>query len=251
MKPEVSIITPSYNSATFIGETIESVQKQTFSSWEMIIVDDCSEDNTVEIIKKYIKKDSRIKIITTYKNSGPAVARGKAINVAEGDFIAFLDSDDLWEKEKLEMQVGYMKKFDIAATCTSYKEVEYSSGKEIAVKIPLKVARYRDILYHNTIGNSTVILDRKKISNIKIPNIVKRNDYALWLKILKTVDRIVGLNIVLATYRVRSGSVSRKKIGLIKYHWKIYREFENMTIPKSIYTTCRIILNKLKDRINR
>ena len=126
----VSVITPTYNCEKFIGETIESVMEQTYQRWEMIIVDDCSTDHTKEVVEEYAKKDNRIKYHCLEKNSGAAVARTEAMKLAEGEYMAFLDSDDLWMKEKLHKQLAFMKKHDIAFSCTSYEQVD-EEGKPL------------------------------------------------------------------------------------------------------------------------
>ena len=126
----VSVITPTYNCVDFIGETIESVQSQSYQHWEMIIVDDCSTDNTKELVSTYIQEDSRIKYFCLENNSGAAVARTKAMELANGEYMAFLDSDDLWPKDKLEKQLDFMRKHNVAFSCTAYEQVD-ENGKSL------------------------------------------------------------------------------------------------------------------------
>ena len=189
----VSVITPTYNCAKFIGETIESVQAQTYQQWEMIIVDDCSTDNTKEIVDKYIKEDSRIKYFCLKNNSGAAVARTKAMELANGEYMAFLDSDDIWTEEKLKKQLAFMKKHDVAFSCTAYEQID-ENGKllnKIIKTVPK--ADYNRVLLDCPVGNSTVMYNVEKMGKFEVPNIRKRNDDALWLRMLKKEKYIYGM----------------------------------------------------------
>ena len=220
----VSIITPTYNCAEFIGETIDSVQSQTYISWEMIIVDDCSTDNTKEIVEKYSKNDKRIKYYCMISQSGAAKARTRAMQLAQGEYIAFLDSDDLWISDKLEKQLTFMKQHDVAFTCTAYEQID-EEGKLLnrIVKTVPKV-NYNRVLLDCPIGNSTVMYSVKKMGKFEVPNIRKRNDDALWLQMLKKEEYIYGMRNVLMRYRIRQNSISSNKLKLIKYHWILYRD---------------------------
>ena len=180
----VSIITPAYNAADYIVETIESVLAQTYTSWEMLIVNDCSQDNTAEIVQSYAAKDKRIKLISLQQNSGAAAARNTAIQNAKGRYIAFLDSDDLWKKEKLQKQIEFMQQNGYAFTYTSYEHFkEVKENIQNQVQIP-KSLNYKQALKGNKIGCLTVMLDRKQIANIHFTT-QKHEDYILWLNILK------------------------------------------------------------------
>lgn len=244
MKELVSIITPLYNSEEFISETVDSVLAQSYNNWEMLIVDDCSTDKGVNIVKKYQNEDDRIKLIQLEKNSGAAVARNIAIKNANGRYIAFLDSDDLWQPKKLKRQIKFMQENDYAFTYTNYQKITESGGliDEIVIS-PLKL-NYKKALHANYIGCLTAIYDTKKIGKIYMPEIRKRQDYGLWLKILKQVNGH-GLNENLAYYRVRENSVSSNKLDLIKYHWKLYRDIENLSIFRSFYYILYTIILKL------
>jgi len=230
----VSIITPSYNSEKFISETIKSVLNQTYDNWEMIIVDDCSSDNSNEIIKEYSKKDGRIKLIKLEKNSGPAVARNRAIKEAKGRYIAFLDSDDLWMPNKLEKQVEFMKKNNLAFTYSSYYLIDEENHDIGLFNAPERIS-YRSMLKTCSVGCLTAIYDTNVLGKIYMPNIIKRQDYGLWLKILKIVGETKGIKEPLAFYRIRKNSVSSNKIKAAKYQWKIYRDVENLNLFKSFY----------------
>lgn len=234
----ISIITPTYNCGEFISETIESVIKQTYKNWEMIIVDDCSKDSTKEIVEDYIKQDNRIKYFLLKKNSGAAVARTKAMELANGKYMAFLDSDDLWTEDKLEKQLFFMKKNNYYFTCTSYEQINEDGDSLIKTIKTKKKTNYNGVLLSCPIGNSTVMYDVKKLGKFVVPNIRKRNDDALWLQILKKEKFIYGMPDVLMKYRVRSNSISSNKIDLIKYHWYLYRKIENISVIRSIFHIC-------------
>jgi glycosyltransferase involved in cell wall biosynthesis len=241
----VSIITPLYNSEKFIEETIQSVLNQTYSNWEMIIVNDCSTDNGVDILKKYSEKDNRIKLIQLIKNGGGAVARNRAIEEAKGKYIAFLDSDDLWKPEKLEKQIKFMKENSYSFTFTKYQQMNENGEKlEKYIEVP-KTLNYKQALLKNPIGCLTVIYDSEKLGKVYLPLIRKRQDYALWLKILKSGVTGYGLNENLAYYRLRENSISSNKVDLIKYQWKLYREIEKLNIFESIFYLSCVVFQKI------
>ncbi len=232
-KDLVSIITPTYNCAKFIGATIESVLNQTYQNFEMIIVDDASKDNTEEVVKSF--KDKRIKYIRLSKNSGPAVARNRAMEEAKGKYMAFLDSDDLWKKEKLEKQINFIKKNKYKIICSDYEQID-EEGNKLNKIIPCKKkVNYNGILLSCPVGNSTVFYDVSKLGKFKVPNIRKRNDDALWLQILKKEEYMYGQKEVLMEYRIRQNSVSSNKLSLIKYHWQLYREIEHLSVIRSVF----------------
>ncbi|AZV47316.1 glycosyl transferase [Nautilia sp. PV-1] len=230
----VSIITPSYNSEKFIAKTIESIINQTCENWEMIIVDDCSPDNSNEIIENYMQKEKRIKLIKLKKNSGPAIARNMAIEQAKGRFIAFLDADDIWLPEKLEKQLLFMKENDLSFTYSAYRLID-EEDNDLGVFIPPVLADYSSLLKTNFIGCLTAIYDTNKIGKMYMPNILKRQDYGLWLKILKQIKSTKGITEPLAIYRIRKNSVSSNKLKAAMYQWKIYREVEKLNIFQSMY----------------
>lgn len=237
MNKLVSIITPSYNSERFISQTIESVLAQTYQNWEMIIVDDVSLDNANKIIEEYVKKDSRIKLIKLEKNGGPAIARNKAIEVARGRYIAFLDADDIWYENKLEKQIEFMNEKKLALTYSSYDLIDEEEN-ELGSFMTKDRVTYCDLLKTNSIGCLTAIYDIKKLGKVFMPNIIKRQDYGLWLKILKKIDYIEGISEPLAKYRIMKNSVSSNKLVAAKYVWKLFREVENLGIFKSFYYFC-------------
>ena len=236
MKELVSIITPTYNCSKFIGATIESVLSQTYKNFEMIIVDDASTDDTESVVKSY--KDKRIKYIKLKTNSGPAVARNTAMEEAKGKYMAFLDSDDLWKKDKLEKQLKFMKENNYNFTCTAYEQINEAGEKLNKIIKTKKRADYNRILLDCPVGNSTVMYNVEKLGKFEVPNIRKRNDDCLWLQILKKEKYIYGMTEVLMEYRIRSNSISSNKFSLIKYHWQLYREIEHLSVFRSVFHIC-------------
>lgn len=238
MSELISIITPTYNCGKFIGETIESVLKQSYENWEMIIVDDCSTDNTNQIVKKYLEEDKRIKYHLLKSNSGAAIARTKAMELANGDYMAFLDSDDLWVSDKLEKQLNFMKENNYNFTCTLYEQIDEMGNRLNKIIKVKKRTNYNGILLTCPVGNSTVMYNVNAMGKFKVPNIRKRNDDALWLQMLKKEEYIYGLEDNLMKYRIRSNSISSNKLDLVKYHWYLYRKIEQLSIIRSAFHIC-------------
>lgn len=233
-KPLVSVITPSFNCEKSISNTIESVINQSFIDWEMIIVDDCSTDNSVDVINSYIEKDSRIKLIKRSWNAGPAIARNIAIENALGRYIAFLDSDDQWFSNKLEKQILFMQEKNIEFSYTAYNRYDFK-GNHLGVYKPKLKVDYNDMLKSNRIGCLTAIYDSEKLGKVYMPNISKRQDLGLWLRILKIVPFAYGMDDILANYlAVQPNSVSSNKIAAAKYQWRLYREVEKLPFKISV-----------------
>ncbi len=230
----VSVITPLYNSANFISHTIESVLNQTYENWEMIIIDDNSTDDSVNIVEEYVKRDDRIRLIKLKKNSGPAIARNKGIKEARGRYIAFLDADDLWLPEKLEKQLKFMNEYDLAFTYSSYKLID-EEGNNLGEFITREEITYNSMLKTCSVGCLTAIYDTEKLGKVYMPNILKRQDYGLWLKILRQIGSTKGILEPLAIYRIRKNSISSNKLVAAKYQWKVYREIEKLPLLKSAY----------------
>lgn len=248
MNELVSIIMPSYNTSKFIAETIRSVLNQTYSNWEMIIVDDCSSDNTEEIVKSF--RDSRIRFIRKGTNSGAAVCRNKALQMARGKWVAFLDSDDIWEPNKLEEQISFMEKNNYHFSYSNYVEVD-DDGKYTGVfwTGPKKISRLKMYLF-NYIGCLTVMYDREAIGLIQIPNLKKRNDYALWIKAVKKHPAYL-LDKNLARYRVRSsGSLmnrNKNPLDRMKFNYYLWHESEKMNVVAAfILTMVNLVFGALK-----
>lgn len=229
-----SIITPIYNCEGFLAQTFSSVLNQTYTNFELIVVDDCSTDYSFEIAQKFAEHDSRIKVFQLDKNSGAAIARNTAIDAAQGRFIAFLDSDDLWHPEKLEKQINFMLENKIDISYTAYEKIDEEGKQFQMVGIPNKI-NYNELLKTCVIGCLTAVYDTKKIGKIYMPTNTKREDFATWLNILKKVDYAYGLPEVLAQYRVYENQTSSKKASMAKENWRLYRNLEKLNIIKASY----------------
>lgn len=231
----VSIIMPAYNCEAYISEAIESVLAQTYDNFELIICDDCSRDGTKEILLSYEKKDSRLKVIFNSENQGTALSRNRCIKYAKGEFIAFLDSDDIWLPNKLYVQIGFMQTYDAPFTCTEYFEADEKLEKVICRVIPYREADYWKILFSgNPLGNSTVIYNATQLGKFYAPDVRKRNDFALWLDISKCNVKAIGISEPLTIYRRRKGSLSSSKFQLLGHQWNLYRKIEQLTVPVSV-----------------
>lgn len=235
MNSIVSIITPAYNAEKFIADTIRSVQAQTHPHWEMIIVNDCSKDGTSETVKKLATQDSRIKFIEHQQNGGPAEARNTALAHATGEYIAFLDSDDLWLPHKLRSQLEFMTKNDYAFTFTAYKRIRETNGPTGKLITVPKQIRYDGLLKNTAIATSTVMIDRKKVGPLKMVKGMGYDDFILWLDILKRGVTAYGLNEDFMRYRLVETSVSANKFKSAQWVWKIYREQEKLSLLKTFY----------------
>ena len=228
--PIVSIITPNFNCSRFITQAIESVLAQTYKNWEMIIIDDCSTDESYKIIQEYAKKDSRIKVYRMEKNSGAAVCRNKAIEFSNGGYLAFIDSDDLWLPEKLEKQLNFMRENNCDFSFTEYEHIdENNNSLNIKAKVINKLT-YKEMLFHCFTGCLTVIYKQDLKNKIYSPILKNCNDYALFLQILKNVKNAMGLNEILAKYRIIKNSLSRNKLNKIQYFIEFMIKYENKNI---------------------
>lgn len=238
----VSIIMPSYNTAPFIAESIESVQAQSYENWELIIVDDCSPDNTDEVVQPFLS-DERISYLKNEKNRGAAVSRNRALRKAKGKWIAFLDSDDLWMPKKIEKQIRFMESNDYHFSYTNYAEID-TDGKPngIMVSGPKSITKTGFFNYCWP-GCLTVMYDKDVAGVIQIADIKKNNDYAMWLKVSRKTDCYL-LDEELALYRRgRAGSVSTHSIKtMIGWHYKLYREAEEQNPVKAVINTGRNML---------
>ena len=233
----VSIITPMYNSEAYIEETIKSVIDQSYEKWEMLIIDDGSIDNSINIVKGYMEGDKRIKLIEKEKNQGAAIARNIGIKESIGRYIAFLDSDDLWMSTKLEDQIIFMANNKAVLSYSSYEKIDAFGNHLKNVKIIKTRPTYHDLLKSNHIGCLTAMIDLKPMNGEKpiMPNIKTRHDHGLWLSILLRGFKVRGNPKVLAKYRHRPGSISFSKVISGYYQWKLYRHVEGINIFSSIY----------------
>lgn len=230
----VSVIMPNYNGAPYISATVESVLAQTYENWELLFVDDCSADNSMEVIRRYT--DKRIQVLSTGSNSGAARARNIAIEAARGKYIAFLDSDDLWHPEKLQKQLRFMEDNGYGFTFTDYSVID-EADRQIAQYRPREDScSYEDALRHNRIGCLTAIYNAEQLGKFYMPeNAVKREDFACWLEILRTTGPAYCLHEDLAKYKVHANSVSSNKLQMVKYQWNTYRKVEHIGFLRSVY----------------
>ncbi len=242
---KVSIITPMYNSQLYIEEMIMSVLNQTYSDWELIIVDDCSTDSSKCIVQNYCELDDRIKLVVKEENTGPAQSRNIGIKVATGRYIAFLDSDDLWKKEKLESQVLMMQREKVAISCTAY-EINYMTNSALKYFYVKERITYEDLLKVNYFSCDTVLIDRNLVNTIYFNNFTLHEDYITWLGLMKQNISAIGINKPLAVYRIHSQSRSSNKFKGIIYIWRVYREFEKLGFLQSLKYTLYYSTNGIK-----
>ncbi|MBR5647781.1 glycosyltransferase family 2 protein [Candidatus Saccharibacteria bacterium] len=247
--PLVSIVTPVYNGEDFFAETIKTVLLQSYTNWEWIIVDDGSTDKTLDIIKEC--KSKKIKVIKSEGNDGAAKSRNKGIKASSGDFLCFLDADDLWESKKIEEQINFMREKDCAFSFTSYEFAD-ASGKPNGriVSVPTKIT-YKQALKNTTIWTSTVMFDMRKMSkeDVMMPDVWRGQDTATWWKVLKKIDYACGLNEVLSYYRRGRASLSSNKFTALKRTWNLYRNVERFGIVKSTMYFISYCFNAVRRRI--
>lgn len=236
---------PSYNSEEFIEESIKSVINQEYKNWELIISDDNSTDKTIQIVESIQATDLRIKFLKSKKNRGPAVARNSAIKRAKGRYIAFLDSDDLWSKDKLSKQIKFMKDENVALCYGRYNSIdEQGNVLNKAPRLPSKID-YNSLLCNQVIGCLTAVYDSNLCGKVYMPLIKKRQDFGLWLKLLKKVGYAHCCDSVIGTYRVRKNSVSSNKFVAVYYTWKLFTEVEHLSPIKAGYCIVAYVLQKI------
>ena len=255
MKPLFSIITPMYKGADLVADTIESVILQSVKNWEMIIVDDCSPDNGAgaAVVKKYIANDNRIKLIQLSENRGASGARNVAIRNAQGQYFAFLDSDDIWDDDYLKLMLEHIKKEqndNAAIFFSGYRRMDDKCLHEILQPYSYTgIVNYKKLLFHCPIFPSAAIIDTTKLRTMmyfreELRNL--RDDYAFWLDIAKQGFVAVGYSDILVKYRMRNDSLTASKRKMIKPQWKIYRKILGMNIIKSFFYLCSWALNGIR-----
>jgi teichuronic acid biosynthesis glycosyltransferase TuaG len=246
----VSIITPSYNCSRFITDTVESVLSQSYVDWEMIIVDDCSIDNSVEIIERIIDDNPKIRLIKLENNVGSAQSRNAALEVANGRFIAFLDSDDIWHPDKLEKQVEFMLKRKAPISFTSYELIDENGASKNHIIHSVEKLTQIDYLKNTIIGFSTSMIDTQMVGNsFRMMDIRTRQDASLWITLLGKGFIAQGINEVLMKYRVHSQSISANKVKAAKQVWNLYFNLHGLGFLKSIYCFSFYVFNAVKKRI--
>lgn len=246
---KISIISPAYNASKYIAEMIDSVIAQTYQNWELIIVNDCSRDNTAEIVRQYLKREPRVHLIEHTENGGAARARNTALNAASGEYIAFLDCDDQWMPEKLERQIYFMQENDYAITYTGYQL--YNSDTEQKGKI-IKAKRQMtaNAIYKDTsIACLTVMINRNITGDFRMPLIKHTEDNVTWQEILNRGFIAYGLQENLALYRVSHTSMTGNKIKAAREQWNTYRKYYNFSPIKSAYYFCHYAFNVAKRKL--
>ncbi|WLD22467.1 glycosyltransferase family 2 protein [Aeromonas veronii] len=228
----VSIIMPSYNSADTIAKSIESVQKQDYAHWELLITDDCSSDRTVEIVRQLASQDPRISIEINSVNSGAGFSRNQSINRSSGKYIAFLDADDLWLPNKLSTQVFYMEQTGAVFSYTAYQK--FSDAGLGGILMPPTRVTYKELLRGCVIGCLTAMFNAEVLGRQNMPLIRKRQDMGLWLKLLQLCKEAHGIPQVLAQYRVDSG-MSKNKFNAACYQWLLYRDVVGLNFMQSVW----------------
>ncbi|MDR4951494.1 glycosyltransferase [Chryseobacterium sp. ES2] len=242
MKDLISIITPSYNSAEFIEETIHSVLNQTYENWEWLITDDLSKDNTVEIIKKY--NDPRIKLQVLEKNGGAGNARNKSLERADGRYIAFLDSDDLWYPEYLESMITFLQQNNAELAYCNYSRCDEYTMEPILKDFEAdKIVTFSNLLKTCRLAPVSTIYDTKRVGKFFFPVKSKREDHVMWLNLLKVIPKGYPVKKTMAKYRMRENSVSRNKKNIIKDQYLVYKDFMGFSTVKSLYYTANWALN--------
>jgi teichuronic acid biosynthesis glycosyltransferase TuaG len=239
----ISVIMPAYNSSAFIADSIRSVLQQTYSKWELIVIDDCSSEPIKPIVQSF--QDDRIRYTRLAKNSGVAIARNVGISKAKGRYIAFLDSDDIWLKNKLSEQLQFMETAHIGFSYTWYSQFKEEPSKPIRLVKTKKYVDYRRLLYGNDIGCLTIMLDRAQVQHIEMP-VSHHEDYVTWLNILKTGIKAYSLAQELARYRISKDSLSGNKKRSINWTWKVYRESQKLPLLVASYYTVCYIFNGIK-----
>lgn len=243
-KPLVSIVTPAYRAERFVAQTIASVRAQTAHDWEMIIIDDCSPDDTCERVVQAAADDPRIKLLRQAKNGGPALARQRGLQEAKGRYIAFLDSDDYWMPNKLSHQLAFMVKRDAPLSFTQFRRINVDDTRlGRLISIPEKLD-YHELLKNTAIATSTVIVDRWLTGNFRM-TCTYYDDYALWLNLLKKGFVAYGLREDLVRYRVAGKSVSRNKWRSAYWVWRTYRDIERLGITSASWCFAHYALNSM------
>jgi len=240
----VSIVTPVYNSERFLEKTVSSVFGQVFTNWELLLVDDHSTDKSFDFCKTLSFSDSRVRVFRAPQNGGAGIARNLGIGKSRGKYIAFLDSDDFWHPTKLGVQISFMEKSQVPFSFSWYRIVD-EFGKVLRVIRAPKELDYKRELLFNRIGTSTVMFNKELSGEISFPSIRKRQDYALWLNFLKSGHKAYCIQDALTDYQFREGSLSSKKMGLVKYNWEVYRNLEKKGIATSMFLLGMDVLSKV------
>lgn len=242
----VSIIMPAFNAAGTLPESLTSVCQQDHPYWELLVIDDGSSDNTVELVTEYARTDPRIKLIRQPSNQGVAAARNAGIAAAQGRYIAFLDSDDLWLPQKLSLQLKAMHENQALVSMTAYYRFQ-QIPKWQGTTTPPRWVDYANLLKGNAIGNLTGMYDCHAIGKV-YQRTVRHEDYLMWLEVVRKAGRAYGLQEVLAAYRVSAASLSGNKIKSLQWTWQIYRRHLKLSVVQSSYLIIHYIVKAILKR---
>jgi len=247
--PLISVITPVFNREKYIVDTVESVLRQSYRDFEYILIDDCSTDNSLSILKEYEKRDKRVKVISLKKNSGPAGARNVALKKAEGRFIAFLDSDDVWLEDKLEMQLAFMKQKDAVISFTSFMLINEDGDFKGKIVKARPVVDLDTFLKCTCIGFSTSMVDVEKTGELHLNADTTREDSELWIRLLKRGFVAYGIEKPYVKYRVHKGNISANKLKAAYGTWDMYYRVSGLGFFKSMYYFAHYAINGILKRI--
>jgi teichuronic acid biosynthesis glycosyltransferase TuaG len=231
----VSVVMPNFNGARFIGPAMRSALDQSHGELELIVVDDGSTDDSRDIIAQLERQDQRVRAFYETERQGPAVARNRAIAAARGRYVAFLDSDDLWEAQKLSTQVALHERAGCVLSYTGYRKID-ETGRALGDPLPMPArVTYGDLLRTCPIYCSTAMYDTRKAGKVRMPDIFRRQDYALWLELLRGGGAAIGCKECLTRYRVHPTSLSANKIVAARYQWRVLRELEHQALGPAVY----------------
>jgi teichuronic acid biosynthesis glycosyltransferase TuaG len=243
----VSIIMPAYNAARFIEESINSVLVQTYADWELLVVDDCSKDHTKQLVERFAHQDQRIKVLTHTTNQGVIAARNLALTHAQGQYIAFLDSDDLWLPNKLQIQLQHLTRHNALICYAAYQRID-EKGALLANVTPPATVDYPTLLKGNEIGNLTGLYDCRVLGK-EYFKAFRHEDYVAWLALVKRAGHAVGVAEQLGCYRVYSGSISSNKFKTLGWQWRIYRESERLGLLRSCWLMLHYGVRAIRKRV--
>lgn len=246
----VSIITPVYNAQKFIQATIESVCRQTYQNWELLLVDDASTDGSIALIEKLAEQDSRVKLLPLKVNQGAAVARNHGLAHAKGRYVAFVDADDYWLPDKLQAQLDFMQVKDYAFTYTNFALVD-EAGQVLKDRVDLpQTLSYRQLLKNTAIACSTVVIDRHLLGDFRMPLVRKGQDTATWLYLMRERQVVAyGLDQVLNHYRQVKGSISSNRWSALKRTWHTYRHLEKLPLLECFYYFSHYVFQAILRRL--
>ena len=247
--PLVSVIMPCYNMEKFIAHSIQSVRNQSFTNWELIIVDDASTDKTVDKVKPFCEQDERVKLFVKTQHSGIADSRNQALAAAKGRYLAFLDADDIWHPDKLERQLAFMQENKVAFSYSAYELID-EEGQPLQKTIATAGNLNHDAYLRNTIiGCSTIMVDKEKVGEVTVPNFRTSEDTATWLNILKKDFLAYAIDEVLVSYRIRRKSASSNKLKASHDLWKVYRQQEKLPIFNALTCFSSYVYHAIKKRL--